>query len=144
MKSFLFPDINVWIALTWAGHIHHAKAHAWFGALDQNERIFFCRVTQLGFLRLLTSEPVMGVDVRSQEAAWVAFDHWLADDRVSFLDEPPKVEQSFRLLTTSARAAPRDWADSYLAAFATAARLTLVTFDRDFRGKASNLVLLEG
>jgi predicted nucleic acid-binding protein len=38
--------------------------------------------------------------------------------------------------------APKDWADSYLAAFAGAAQFTLVTFDSGFRGKAKPLLLL--
>ena len=28
-KSFLFPDINVWVALTYEGHVHHLVAHDW-------------------------------------------------------------------------------------------------------------------
>jgi len=61
--SFLFPDINVWIALTWEGHVHHAIARRWFGTVDGGARLFFCRFTQLGLLRLLSSEAVMGVGV---------------------------------------------------------------------------------
>jgi hypothetical protein len=29
----LFPDINVWVALTYEGHVHHAAAAAWFAEL---------------------------------------------------------------------------------------------------------------
>ena len=39
-------------------------------------------------------------------------------------------------------ASPKAWADAYLAAFADAAQLTLVTFDRGFRGKVGSLILL--
>jgi predicted nucleic acid-binding protein len=41
------------------------------------------------------------------------------------------------------RAAPKVWADAYLSAFAETSQLTLVTFDRAFRGKAKPLILLE-
>lgn len=144
-RSFLFPDINVWVALTYEGHIHHAIARTWFNSLRRSGRLYFCRFTQLGLLRLLTAEAVMGRDeVLSQEGVWKAYDQWLGDERVGFLDEPSGIESAFRSLTRSRRSAPKDWADSYLAAFAASARLTLVTFDRALQTKAKQLVLLKG
>ena len=38
--------------------------------------------------------------------------------------------------------APKDWADSYLAAFAGVAQLTLVTFDRAMRGRVKPTIVL--
>jgi uncharacterized protein len=85
-RSFLFPDVNVWLALTYEGHVHHIAAKRWFEPLDDEVRLFFCRVTQLGLLRLLTTEAVMGgAEVLSQSAAWSAYDGWFRDDRVTFL-----------------------------------------------------------
>jgi len=78
----------------------------------------------------------------SQAEAWKAYDRWLQDERVEFLDEPAGLEANFRTLTRLPQAAPKDWADSYLAAFAVTSRLTLVTFDRAFHNKVRNLVLL--
>ena len=142
--SFLFPDINVWIALTIDRHVHHSRAMGWFESVGGSGRLFFCRFTQMGLLRLLTLEAVMGQkEVMAQTEAWKAYDRWLEDERVGFLDEPSEIEAAFRGLTRSVQAAPKDWADSYLAAFATAAHLTLVTFDRAFSNKARQLVLLE-
>jgi toxin-antitoxin system PIN domain toxin len=142
--SFLFPDINVWIALTIDRHVHHGRATKWFESIGGSRRLFFCRFTQMGLLRLLTLEAVMGQkEVMAQADAWKAYDRWLEDERVGFLDEPSEIEAAFRGLTQSVQAAPKDWADSYLAAFATAAHLTLVTFDRAFSNKARQLVLLE-
>jgi len=87
--SFLFPDINVWVALTYEGHVHHAIARSWFASAGDSLRLFFCRFTQLGLLRLLTAVPVMGKDeVMTQAEAWGAYDRWLQDERVAFLDEP--------------------------------------------------------
>lgn len=142
-RLFLFPDINVWVALTYDRHVHHIVARTWFEALEATARLFFCRFTQLGLLRLLTAEAVMGPDqVKSQREAWKAFDRWHEDQRVEFLDEPAGIEADFRALTRSPQAAPKDWADSYLAAFALASRLTVVTFDQAFRLKAKDLLLL--
>ncbi len=48
------PDVNVWIALAAERHAHHMRAREWFATLA-DERLVFCRITQLGFLRLLTN-----------------------------------------------------------------------------------------
>ena len=133
------------MALTYEGHIHHASARDWFTSLGHSGRLFFCRFTQLGLLRLLTAEAVMGRDeVMTQEEAWAAYDRWLEDERVGLLDEPAGLESPFRAMTRSRHAAPKDWADSYLAAFALASQLTLVTFDQAFQSKAKQIVLLKG
>ena len=142
-KLFLFPDINVWIALTYQGHVHHLVAADWFGGVDPESRLFFCRFTQIGLLRLLTSEAVMADEAMSQDEAWRIYDRWLADDRVDLMHEPSGLESRFRSLTRSRQPAPTDWADSYLAAFAAAAQLTMVTFDRALRAKAKPLGLFE-
>ena len=140
--SFLFPDINVWIALTYQGHVHHARAAAWFSRIPADSRLFFCRFTQLGFLRLLTAEAVMADEIMNQPQAWQTYDRWLQDDRVALLDEPPGLERIFRSLSRLRRPATKDWADSYLCAFASASQLTLVTFDRSLSRRASNSRLL--
>ena len=59
------PDINVWIALAVAEHVHYEPAAEWLREpLDSSSKdeIAFCRVTQMGFLRLLTSPKAMGKD----------------------------------------------------------------------------------
>ena len=142
-RLFLFPDINVWVALSYDRHVHHIAALRWFEALAPTSRLFFCRLTQLGLLRLLSAPSVMGPDeAKSQQEAWKAYDLWLEDQRVEFLDEPSGLETTFRAMTRSVQASPKDWADSYLAAFAQAARLTVITFDRAFQNKAREVVLL--
>lgn len=141
--SFLFPDINVWVALTHAGHVHHDIARDWFNTLRPDTRFHFCRFTQLGFLRLLTAEAVMGDDVMHQPEAWAVYDRWMEDARVGFLEEPPGIDRRFRSLTRLKTASPKVWTDAYLTAFADTSQLTIVTFDRGFRGKAKPLILLE-
>jgi toxin-antitoxin system PIN domain toxin len=137
------PDINVWIALSYEGHVHHQRALAWFSSLGPGGRFFFCRFTQLGFLRLLTAEPIMGPDdVMDQPAAWSAYDIWLENERVTFLEEPPDIDPLFRSLTRLRRPATKDWADSYLSAFAAAAELRIVTFDRTLQRKSRRSTLL--
>ena len=85
--TLLFPDINVWVALTYEGHVHHTTAATWFTALPPDVTLAFCRFTQLGILRLLTTAVVMGDEVMTQPQAWAAYDRWLQDPRVDFVDE---------------------------------------------------------
>jgi toxin-antitoxin system PIN domain toxin len=141
MKSY-FPDINVWIALSHEGHEHHIPAARWFDRLDGN--LHFCRITQLGFLRLLTHPTVMRESVRTQKQAWEIYDSLTRDPRVVFVSEPDslELENAFRRLTSSNRASAGQWPDAYLAAFAEASGLVLVTFDRGLRRFAPGTVLL--
>jgi uncharacterized protein len=141
-KSFLFPDLNVWVALTYTKHVHYDCAQSWFLALPEDAHLCFCRFTQIGFLRLITTPAVMGDEVVGQTAAWSLYDDWLGQGGASCLDEPPEVERVFRSLTRSNKIAPKDWADAYLAAFASVSGLELVTFDRAFRGKLEKLLIL--
>ena len=141
-RSFLFPDVNVWIALTSERHIHHAIAARWFTSLDEDARLCFCRITQLSLLRLLTTDAVMGSEVMTQSQAWQIYDRWLDDPRVAFLDEPVGLEQAFRSHSRRRTPSPKEWADSYLLAFAAVSGLRLVTLDRAFRERARNLLLL--
>jgi toxin-antitoxin system PIN domain toxin len=135
--------VNVWVALTYGGHEHHSVAKTWFEALDMDARVCFCRFTQISLLRLLTTSALMGVDeVMTQAEAWNAYDLWKQDSRVFFLEEPPNVEAAFRGLTRQLRPNPKNWADAYLAAFASVSAMQLVTFDRDFHGKIENLLIL--
>lgn len=141
-RSSLFPDINVWVALTYEGHAHHTVAVKWFRTLDQDSSLIFCRFTQLGLLRLLTARAVMGDEVMTQPEAWAAYDRWLDDDRTELVNEPSGLEPRFRSLTRRSNPATKDWADSYLAAFAMSGELTLVTFDRGLRAKSRLVILL--
>ena len=114
----------------------------WFTTLDRDAALVFCRFTQLGLLRLLTNTAVMGDEAMTQPEAWAAYDRWLQDDRVEFMNEPFEMEPGFRAMTRRRQPATKDWADSYLAAFATSGALTLVTFDQALRGKTRRLALL--
>jgi toxin-antitoxin system PIN domain toxin len=138
----LFPDINVWVALTYEGHMHHSDAAEWFATLSQDTTLAFCRFTQLGLLRLLTAEAVMRDEVMTQPQAWAAYDRWLRDPRVELVDEPAEIEVRFRALTRLRQPATKDWADSYLAAFATVGQLTLVSLDRGLASKTKSSILL--
>ena len=141
-RSFLFPDINVWIALTYRKHSHYVSAKAWLDSVPDDSELCFCRFTQLGFLRLLTTSLVMGKQVLSQTEVWQTYDDWLADGQAIFVEEPPAIEHIFRNLSRSGHAAPKDWADSYLSAFAQTSAFRLVTFDRALARRTADSLLL--
>jgi uncharacterized protein len=143
LKSFLFPDVNVWLDFVYAGHIHHRRAFEWFTSLEDTDRACLSRFTQVSLLRLLTTEAVMRQDTMTQRQAWSMYDKLFDDGRVILLDEPIAIEPLFRTLTQSAHASSKQWADAYLLAFAKAANITFVTFDRALRAHTPNMILLK-
>jgi uncharacterized protein len=84
----------------------------------------------------------MGSEVMSQAQAWQVYDRWLEDTRVVFLDEPVGLEQTFRAHSRRTDSSPKDWTDAYLVAFASVSGLTLVSFDKGFKDKTRNLLIL--
>jgi uncharacterized protein len=141
-STSLFPDVNVWLAATHQIHPHHAVARAWISSLHGDAALYFCRFTQLGLLRLLTNAAAMGPDVMTQSQAWAAFDALVADPRNRLLDEPAGLDPIFRRQTSSHRSETKQWADGYLAAFASVASLQLVTFDRALAATTKGAILL--
>jgi toxin-antitoxin system PIN domain toxin len=125
------PDLNVWLALSWANHMHSDAAWALFSRQEDN-RLFFCRFTQLGLLRLLTTSAVMGKDVQTIGGAWKVYDRWLEDSRVGIRQEPFELDLAFRAATrpVSRLASPKALSDCYLLAVGQVMDATLVTFDR--------------
>src|SRR5262249_51007145 len=129
MRSF-FPDVNVWVALACEAHQHHRTAVEWLDMLLE-ERLYFCRLTQLGFLRLMTQPTVMRDEARTQAEAWADYDAFLGDARILFPPDPDdeRLQSALRRLTSARRSSSRLRPDAYLAAFAEAVGLQLVTFD---------------
>jgi uncharacterized protein len=86
------PDINVWLALNFSQHIHHKPARSWFSALLEDRRCYFCRFTQLGFLRLSTNPKANPLQTQTMKQAWTVYDETLLDPRIGFLAEPEVLE----------------------------------------------------
>jgi len=141
-STYLFPDVNVWLALVHEIHPHHKAVKVWSDSLGGDSIVYFCRFTQLGFLRLLTNQSAMRTDVLTQSQAWEAFDALLADPNNQMMDEPGGIDSLFRRETSSDEASTKQWADGYLAAFAKAGNLTLVTLDKALAAKVDGAVLL--
>jgi len=139
MSNFL--DVNVLVALLWSRHVHSELARRWFEQKGEQE-CCFCRFAQLTVLRLLTTEAIMGSDTKSMAAAWKAWDVLAADYRLVFVDEPLGLEDELRSRSQLPSRSPKVWADAYLLAFASAAGLRLVTFDRSLRSRSNHVVVL--
>lgn len=141
MNTLNFPDVNVWMALLWGQHVHSERARDWFQGAT-TEQFFFCRFTQLGVLRLLTTQSVMSKDTKSMSEAWAILDRFETDHRVSFLSEPEGIDSQFRSRSRLSSASPKVWADAYLLAFAAASGLRFVTFDRALKGNGAEVLVL--
>ena len=129
--TYYLPDLNVWLALSWAGHIHSSEAWTWFSRQEE-ERFFYCRFTQLGLLRLLTTAAVMGTDVLTVGEAWKVYDRWVEDSRIGIRQEEFELDVALRAATRpfSRLSSPKALGDCYLLAFSQSIQATLVTFDR--------------
>lgn len=131
-SKITLPDINVWVALASDRHFHHSLACDWFATIGEAGAAF-CRITQMGFLRLLTNSRVMSEDVLSQRQAWCVYEQLAHDGRVIFALEPPDVDPVWKKLTQSPFCATGLWTDAYIAALAKLHGFQVVSFDRGFQ-----------
>jgi predicted nucleic acid-binding protein len=95
-------------------------------------------MTQQGFLRLATNPKAFATEAVSLRDAWRLYDSFLTDSRILFATEPDNVEAIWRNHTQGRFFSPKVWNDAYLAAFAEAAGIQLVTFDQGFGEYKSN------
>jgi uncharacterized protein len=139
-------DSNVWLALALLKHEFHSAARGWLGRQSQRKAVLFCRLTQQSFLRLLTTKAVMapyGIPPLSNKTAWLAYEGFLADERIAWAEEPRGLDSSWKRLAGASKAWPKLWMDAYLAAFALSGGYQLVTTDKAFKQfKELNLLVL--
>jgi uncharacterized protein len=121
-------DVGVWLAAVWGRHVHNPAAADWFG--QETDGIAFCRVTQMGLLRLLSNPAIMGEDAIERSQAWRTYDQLWADERVVWADEPVELDAVWRAISARDDKSHKLWTDDYLAAFAQASDAVLITLDR--------------
>ncbi len=125
-------DTNIWLALALSDHRYHVAAAAW---MESKPSVAFCRATQTSFLRLVTTGAVLnayGSRPLTNEEAWLLYDRFLADTRISYLQEPAGLDAHWKKLAVRKIASPKLWMDAYLAAFAMAGGYQLITTDAGF------------
>ena len=125
-------DANLWLALVFEAHDHHQRALGWFDTVEPDS-CAMCRFAQSGFLRLATNPAVFGDEAVTMTQAWTLYDELLADERVYYLPEPHGLEPVWRSYTQGHVRSPKVWSDAYLAAFANACGVAVVSFDEGFR-----------
>ncbi len=124
-------------------HPHHAIAIAWGESLDPQSSFYFCRLSQLSLLRLLTNTSATGADVATQAEAWRIYDLFYENSRTFFAEEPKALESALRSRTMKGESFTKEWADAYLAAFAELAGLRLITFDKALAARTKGSILLK-
>jgi len=142
-------DTNVWLAALFTTHPFHAQAQQALQNASGSAPAVWCRATEQSFLRLATTPALLtayGAQGMNNRDALHALDALQALPQVSTLDEAPGTLAQWRQLAARDTASPKVWMDAYLAAFAMAGGLRLVTLDRDFKHFAPqglNLLFLE-
>ena len=130
----ILADVNVWLATVVEQHPHHRAAANWWRkeVLPAGNQVAFCRLTQLGLLRLLTNDRVMGDQKRTLQQAFGDYSLLLAQNPVVYSGEPSGIDRFVKAHCRIGGSSRNFWTESYLAAFARAGRLELATFDRGF------------
>lgn len=117
-------DVNVLVALAWPNHVHHMRAHAWFGTLAGWAT---CPLTQSGFVRVSSNRkaipdarrPGDAVALLSEMVARPGHAFWR--DEVAIAGGGPWFD---RVITY------RQVTDAHLLALAVSHGGRLATFDR--------------
>jgi len=130
------------MALAVERHQFHQAAAQWWNN-DESQAIGFCRFTQIGLLRLLTSAAAMTGHPLTNEHAWRVYEGFLEDIRVAVFPEPSLIDDLFKAYAAVPQPAPKVWADGYLAAHAASSNATLVTFDKGFAKYPVKTLILE-
>ena len=129
-------DSNVWLALTFSAHPHHALAKGIFAEASAEDPACFCRATQQSFLRLATTPAILtayGADGFTNQDAAKLIQTLSGLSSVGTLEEPSGLESRWLELAGLPSASPKVWMDAYLAAFAIRHKTEFVTLDRDFQ-----------
>ncbi len=125
-------DVNTLVALLYSEHAHAPAALAWLSRQDAPGSIGICRVVEMGALRLMTRSAVMGANVLGAAEFRRGWDIALGDDRLVRLAESDGLTARWRQICSAIPGGTVADTDAYLAAFAIAGDLTLVTFDQGF------------
>jgi toxin-antitoxin system PIN domain toxin len=133
-SAFLL-DVNVWLALAFPAHAHHQLALSAYLQATPAQPACFCRATQQGFLRLTTTPAFQhscNITGFTNRDALNALAQMMASPAVAYREEPSGLEQVWHRLGALNSASPKVWMDAYLAAFAIAGKLQMVTLDQAF------------
>lgn len=129
-------DTSVWLPAIFKRHQFHDIARKTLQQATKTEPAIFCRATQQSVLRLMSTAGIArtyGEQPLTNRDAWLTLDALQTLPQVAWRDEPTGVLAHWRNLAALDSASPKVWMDAYLAAFAIAGGLRLVTLDSDFK-----------
>lgn len=125
MSGYLL-DVNVVIALIDPSHVHHDRAHAWFGAAGKADWLS-SPTTQNGAVRIVShpkysnAQPSPAVVIESVRSLTTVGNHRFIPDKISLLDPD--------LITTDGLLSSGQITETYILALAVDADACLATFD---------------
>lgn len=125
MSGYLL-DVNVVIALIDPSHVHHDRAHDWFGATGRDDWLS-CPTTQNGAIRIVShprysnAQPSPAVVIESVRSLTSVGNHRFVPDGISLLDSA--------IVAADAIMSSGQLTDTYLLALAVANDAGLATFD---------------
>lgn len=120
-------DINVFIALAWPAHEHHASARHWFLNRGRSKWAT-CPITQLGFVRIL-SNPAFSPDALPVREALELLEKNINQPAHEFWSDSRAVPRALKPLLRDAFGY-RQITDAYLLSLAVVHKGRLATFDR--------------
>ena len=123
-------DVNVWLAGIWDAPADHEAVVRWRAHADGP--LVMCRVTQMALLRHISNPGVLGTDALTRRQAWNLMERQMRDHDVRWQAEPDGIDLAWRTLSARDDRSHTLWTDDYLAGFAQAADLALVTLERGF------------
>jgi toxin-antitoxin system PIN domain toxin len=123
-------DLNILTALLWPAHEHHDAAHRWFGGRGKSPWAT-CALTQLGFVRLVTS-PTFSRDALSPPEALALLALNLEHAGHEFWPDSLQVPAAVKVMEDRLQGY-RQLTDAYLLALAMRHKGGLATFDRGLR-----------
>jgi predicted nucleic acid-binding protein len=127
-------------------HKAHARAQEFVLSASAASQLIFCRTIEHSVLHPLTTASIASAYGATLMSDSVAVEYWmqlLALPNVLEVPESVGVRALWQQLAARSASSPKILMDAYLAAFAIAGNLSLVTLDRDFAAyKAHGLSLL--
>jgi len=125
------PDLNVWLALSFDGHAHHAEATSYWSH-GRSDLVALCGVTLIGLPRLLTTSPVMHGKPFPPPIAAKKCRGFLDLPDVRFLPDTGNLFSRVEAWSRESFFSPKLWTDAWIATLALEHGCRVVSFDADF------------
>jgi len=125
------PDINVWVALSDASHVHHRRAtHYW--DVERESRTAFSGVTRMGMVRILTLSQAMAGNPFTPEEALDKYREFANLPELDFIADSEGLDLRVQMWTRMPFFTGKLLTDAWIASLALENGCRVVSFDSDF------------